>query len=219
MSSSQTRRLAARSRPQGAGVPLRRPRLGREEHRGLPRDRPAGQPRRRRHRPRPAPPAGALPGRALRRRAAARRARAPVRDCRCVRVPEPHRHLRPGDARGARLRHAGGGLPGAGAARRRRQQRRSGAGRRPAPRCAPCAAHRRARVAGSTRSASRGARRRASSSICNRPSTAPRRRIACFPPELSPPRFSVWRDAAYAGRHGARRRHLQSSRRSIVADR
>ena len=61
---------------------------------------------------------------------------------RCVRVPEPHRHLRPGDARGARLRHAGGGLPGAGAARRRRQQRRSGAGCRPAPRCAPCTAHR-----------------------------------------------------------------------------
>ena len=43
-----------------------------------------------------------------------------------VRVPEPHRHLRPGAAGGAGERRAGGGLPGRGAARRDRRR----AGRR-----------------------------------------------------------------------------------------
>ena len=45
---------------------------------------------------------------------------------RCVRVPEPHRHLRPGAAGGAGERRAGRGLSGGGAARRDRR----GAGRR-----------------------------------------------------------------------------------------
>ncbi len=175
--------------PAGAGVPLRRPRR-RSRRTSRPSSSSTCRAAKRGRRRRPASCAACR--RATRTCISSARCRASdlarhVRERRRVRVPEPHRHLRPGDARGARLRHAGGGLPGAGPARRRRRQRRGGARCRPALRRARRAAHRPARAAGSTRSASRGVRRRASSSICNRPSTAPRRRIACLPPESSPP--------------------------------
>jgi len=59
-----------------------------------------------------------------------------------VRVPEPHRHLRTGHARGARVRHTGGGVPRSRTARRGRKQRRRGARCRPALRGASSPAHR-----------------------------------------------------------------------------
>ena len=77
---------------------------------------------------------------ALARRRAARRAGARLQRRRRVRVPEPQRDLRPGDARGDGLRHAGRGLSrcparwtsSAGTTVRRRRARRRPAQRRAA---------------------------------------------------------------------------------------
>ena len=101
-----------------AGVPLCRPHRRGEEHQGLSRprsSRPQGSGRQR--------PAG------RRARAASIRRRCSPGRCegeelaarlclgRRVRVSEPHRHVRPGAARGAGERRAGGGLSGAAARR------------------------------------------------------------------------------------------------------
>ena len=96
-----------------ADLPLCRAGRGREEHRGLPRPRPArhqGGGRRRAG----AGVAGAAssPTRTSSAPAHGEDWRALCRRRR-VRLPQPHRHVRPGDARGAGLRRAGRGLPGA----------------------------------------------------------------------------------------------------------
>ena len=124
-------------RPAAAGLPLCRPGGGGEEHRRLPRPRPARLEGRGRRRAAAAPRCSAtIPnvhftgpryGEALARAYAGRRR---------VRVPEPDRHVRPGDPGGAGLRHAGRGLPGhrpEGRAGRRGAHGRRGA----TPICAP----------------------------------------------------------------------------------
>ena len=120
---------AAPPHPAFAGLPtadpaLCRPRRGREEYRGLPRQRAIPGPKswsvtaRRSTGFADAYPdalfLGALRGEAL-ASAYARRRR--------LRLSEPHRHVRPGDDRGARQRHAGRRLSGAGADRRARPTR------------------------------------------------------------------------------------------------
>ena len=94
-----------------AGLPLRRPRRGREEHRGLPRARPARHQGGGRRRPAAGRAAsGATPTRSSSAEDRARTLAWHYRQADVFVFPEPHRHLRPRAAGGDGLRHAGGGL-------------------------------------------------------------------------------------------------------------
>ena len=103
----------AGSRPAAADLSLCRPRRGREEHRGVPGARPAGHQGGGRRR---AAAAGAAPtlsrGACSSAPSTARTSPRHYAGGRRLRLPEPHRHVRPGDAGGAGLRHAGRGLSG-----------------------------------------------------------------------------------------------------------
>ena len=94
-------------------------RRGREEHQGLPRPRPARHQVGGGRRPAAQGAAAPLQGRALLRLGRHRGTVAPLRPGRLLRLPEPHRHVRPGDGRGAGLGRAGRGLSRARPARRR----------------------------------------------------------------------------------------------------
>ena len=104
---------------------LCRPRGDREEHQGLSRSRP---PRHQMGGGRRSAAQGAeapLSRRALLRLGRHRGAVAPLRRGRLLRLPQPHRHVRAGDGRGAGLGRSGRGLP-----RARPARCRDGAGRR-----------------------------------------------------------------------------------------
>ena len=143
-----------------AGVPLCRPGGGGEEHRRVSRSRSAGIEGGGRRRADPAAAAARVSQRAVHRPALWRGAGA----CLCrrgrVRVSQPDRHVRPGAAGGAGLRHAGRGVSGDRADRRAgrcaRQGRRGECG--PARGGAGGADAPIARRAGRMRSAIRGAR-------------------------------------------------------------
>ena len=113
---------ARRARPAAAGLPDRRPPGGREKPRGL------SQPRSARHQGRGRRRAGArrrsrgrFPTRCSSARAHGEALAGNLCRRRRLRVSEPHRHVRPGAARGAGERRAGRRLSGGGAARRHRR--------------------------------------------------------------------------------------------------
>jgi hypothetical protein len=113
--------LLARARPAQA-----RHGGGGEEHRGVPVPRSSRLEGGGGRRPGAGGAGGALPRRAFPGREVRRGPRRGLRRGRRVRVSLAHRHLRTGDRRGARLRHAGCRLPGDGPEGR---DRRSAGGR------------------------------------------------------------------------------------------
>ena len=123
-----------------ADLALCRPGGDREEHQGLPRSRPARHQMGGGRRPAAQGIEAPLQGCALLRIGRHRGAVATLCRGRLLRVSQPHRHVRPGDGRGAGLRRAGRGLPRARPARRRDRARCRRRRRRPAqqpasPRC------------------------------------------------------------------------------------
>ena len=189
-------------RPAASGPSLRRPGRGREESRGVPVDCRS-----------PGSKLVVGDGPQLRRASGAailkshfagaqvrRGPRAPLRQRRRVRVPEPHRHLRPGAARGARRGPAGRGLPGAGTARRHRRLRLRCARPRPRPSGGARARRSRARAAARTPSPSHGAAAPSSSSaICTRS-----QRLGSRSTRPAPQRNELSRPAHLSTRRAAR---------------
>ena len=115
--SHQRPRLAA------ADLPLCRANRGRKECRGLPAARSARHQSRRRRRSGAPQARGRLSAGPFPRHADGRPARRNLCERRCLRVPEPHRHVRQCDGRGDGERSAGRRLAGARTARRHRRQR------------------------------------------------------------------------------------------------
>jgi hypothetical protein len=103
-------RLSRRQGLAAAVLPQRRPGGGREEHRGLPRNRPAGDQDRRRRRAGPGRPGRPLSERQIPRRPLRRGAGALLPRRRRLRLPVLDRHLRPGDPGGHGGWNAGRGL-------------------------------------------------------------------------------------------------------------
>ena len=134
-------RSGARAAPAAPRSPVRRPGGRGEESGGVPGDADRrGQQAGGRGRPTARPASGEVSRCSLRRRQVRRGPRPPLRQRRRVRLPEPHRHLRAGAARGARLGSAGRSLSGAGPVGRdrwfrvRRARSGPGAGERPGAR-------------------------------------------------------------------------------------